>query len=471
MTTWQFVDSIAASPTVLLDLNASPFFIDTSRVDLTPPEFDQSWSDNSLYHGSRLVWEKAQNRSLFIPVHIMTSTVAAQETAIQNLGLQIAKNGILKVQIGSTPIFFRTFGNPKYAMKVRRSLKDTGSVDLTILAEPFGYGTRVEVTGSPFTVNNDPANATNPCRFDITGVLGDASTPLLLVVASTGATGAPSGMINKQVHIGTRRRGTPSNYSNIIQGESMTLVNGAASTVVAGTSGGSVMRITPSGATMLVRAGNPFPSNGTSVIDARGQYKVYARCQKSIAGDTWDIQLKYGTSSVDCVANDVQRLPAAAAGPYYVDVGMVPCPAYSDPTFHGFSGVETKSQVPWISFWAQRVSGTGTLDVDFLYFMPADDQTLIAKFPNNDIQYAIDGTTDSGGAVYGFPYPAMDEILTTGSPVQVVGGAGFPEVLPGVTNRIHWLRNVDPAGTVDALANNTTVRAFYWPRWREAIRP
>lgn len=173
MTTWQFVDSIAASPSVLLDINAAPYYVDIQGVDISPPDYDQTWSDNSLAHGSRLAWEKAPNRTLKIPLHIMTSSVAAQETAILNLGLRLAQNGILKIQYGSTPIFVRTFGNPKYAMKIRRALKDSSSIDLEIVAEPFGYGTRVEVGGSPFTLSTNPAVGTNPTRFDISGVLGD----------------------------------------------------------------------------------------------------------------------------------------------------------------------------------------------------------------------------------------------------------------------------------------------------------
>ena len=472
MTTWQFVDSIATSPSVLLDLNASPFFVDVASVDLSPAEYDQSWSSNSLAHGARLAWEKAQNRTLKIPLHIMSSTVSAHETAITNLGNRIAQNGILKVQYGSTPIYFRTFGNPKYAMKIRRALKDSSTINLEIQAEPFGYGPRIEVPNSPFTVSNDPAAGSNGCFFDIVGISGDVSTPLLLVMASTGAGPGLSGVANRWTHIGTRRRGTPSNYSNVVQAEGMTLgTNAAVVSPDTAMSGSSKARITPGTTAMSLRLSDTFPSNGFIGTDVRGQYKVYARVAKVTAGDTWDLQLKYGSSSSSNTANDVQRCPAGLAGPFFLDLGMVPVPAYADPVVHGFSGVELKTGLAWIGVFAQRVAGTGALDIDYLYFMPADDQTLIVRFPGSDLTYAIDGTTDSGGAVYGLSFPAMDEVFTTDVPAQVIGGGGFPEVIPGVTNRIHFLRNIDPNGTVDAVGNTTTIRAYYWPRWREAIRP
>jgi hypothetical protein len=476
MTTWQFVDSIAASPTVLLDLNASPFAVDVQRVDLSPPEYQQAWGDNSLAHGARLVWEKAVNRTLVIPLHITTSTVAAQETAIQNLGLMLARNSILKVQYGNTPIFFRTFANPKYAMKIRRALRDSSSVDLAIAAEPFGYGSRVEVTGSPFTVSNNPVAGTNPTWFDITNVPGDAPTPLLLLVTSTGASGAPSGMVNKWLHLATRRRGTPSLLNPVVQAEGMLASTDTAlvpsNNAAFSGAGQNGMRVTfATNATMTVRLSDQFPQDDVARIDNRGEYLVYARCSKTVAGDTIDVQFRYGTGVVNHVSNDVQRCPAGQAGPFFLNLGKLPVPAYSDPVYQGFSGVETKAKNSWVALYAQRVSGTGNLDIDYLYMVPADDQTLICQFPVTDTTYAIDGTTDGGGAVYAAP-TTLDEVLNIAFPPKIVGGGGFPEVIPGTqVNRIYWLRNIDPNGTVDAVGDTSTIRAYVWPRWREAIRP
>lgn len=475
MTTWQFVDSIAASPGVLLDLNASPFAVDVKKVDLSPPDYDQSWSDNSLSHGSRLVWEKAPNRVLGISLHITTSTVAAQEAAIFNLGTQLAKDGILKVQYGTTPLYFRTFGNPKYAMKVRRALQDSSSIDLQIAAEPFGLGPRVELAGSPFTVSNNPAAVTNPTWFDLTNIPGDVPTPLLLWIGSTGASGAPSGVVSKWVHIATRRRGTPSLLNPVIQAEVMLASTDTAlvpsNNAAFSGAGQNGMRVTfATNAAMTVRLSDQFPVDNVARTDNRGEYLCYARCSKTVAGDTIDVQLRYGTGVVNHTSNDVQRCPAGVTGPFFLNLGKLPVPAFEDPIYSGYSKVETKALMSWVGLYAQRVAGTGNLDIDYLYFVPADDQTLIVKFPVTDTTYAIDGTTESGGAVYGAPL-ALDEVFNISKPPQVVGGGGFPEVSPGVTNRVYWLRNIDPLGTVDAVGDTTTIRAYVWPRFREAIRP
>lgn len=472
MATWQFVaDMASASPTVNLDLNnGSPFWIGDG-YDVSPPGYDKSRTGGALRHGQTVTRSIANNRTLTLPLRVVASSVAAAITSVQDLGNQLRVDNILKVQFGATPVFFRTFADPEYALEVTKTLIQYSKITLTIEAEPFAYSPRVEVTGSPFTVSNDPAAGTNPCRFDITGVLGDVPSPLLLVSTSTGNSGTPSGLVNKWPHISTRRRGTPGNYSNVVQGEAMT--NGTDTSTVADAtmSGGSKARISfATNATLTpLRLSDTFPANGVSVVDARGEYRVYARCSQTNAVDTITLRLGYGTSSGSAILNDAVTVPAVTS-PCYVDLGLVPVPAWSDPVNHGYSGVPLKTQLGFVGLYASRASGTASLDIDYLYFMPADDRTLIAKFPSTDTTYAIDGTTDAGGSVYAVT-TALDEVLTTSTAPQIVGGGGFPEVIPGQTNRIHFLRNVEPTGVTDALSNTTTIRAYYWPRWLEPFRP
>ena len=468
---WQFVaDMASASPSVLLDLNSSGMRVLTTWT-LDPPTYEKGYAGGSLRHGKRPTRSVAGNRILQIPVEINKSTPALAAQAIEDLGRQLAVDNILKVQIdGGTPVFFRTFADPDYAASLRSTLTQDSSHTLTIEAEPFAYGPRVEAPGSPFTVSNNPA-LSNGCLFDVTGILGDVETPLLILATSTGASGTPSGLVSKWSHIGTRRRGTPSNYSNVVQGEAMTVSTDTSVTADATMSGGSKIRTTfATNANMTLRASDTFPGNGTSTVEARGEYNVYARVAKTVAGDNITCQIAYGDSVTTHVFNDPATLPAGVAGPYWVDLGKVPVPAYSDPVTLGFSGVQTKALMAWIGWYARRISGSGSVDLDCLYFVPADDQTLIVKFPVTDTTYAIDATTDAGGAVYGLT-TGLDEIISLAAPPEVVGGGGFPEVIPGQTNRIHLIRHIAPDGTVDAIGNTTTFRVYYWPRWREFTRP
>lgn len=459
-----------STPTVLLDLNA--FGMQVGRGwSLDPPQFDKGRSGAMLRDGQRITRSVAGNRMLTIPIEIYKTTSDLAATQIENLGKQLAVDNILKVQLGTaSPVFFRTFADPDMAMSLHGLSTQNTRLELQIEAEPFAYGPRVTVTGSPFTVSNNPAAGTNPCYFDVTGVLGDYPSPLLLVSTSTGATGTPSGLVSKWSHIGTRRRGTPSNYSNVLQAEDMTQGTNATVTADATMSNGSKSRITFGTATNVLRLSDTFPGNGTSTVEARGEYIVYARMAKTTASDVITVQLGYGGSSVAPVMNDVVSTPTATTGPWWVNLGKVPVPPWSDPITTGFSGVQTKTVLGFVGLYAARTSGAGSLDVDCLLFMPADDSTVIVKWPTTDTTYAVDGTTDAGGSVYAVT-TALDEVLTTSEPAQIVAGGGFPEVIPGgQTNRIHFLRNVDPNASVDAVGNTTTFAAYYWPRWREYSR-
>lgn len=469
MAIWQFVtDFLTSTPTVSLDINNYSTLMVTDGYNLDPPKYDKGYTANPLLHGSRPVRSVAGNRQLVIPLIVNTTDRDAAATAIQNLGFQISVDNFLKVQFGSTPVFFRTFADPDYAWEVQKTLTQNSKITLTLEAEPFAYGPRVNA-GS-FTVGNNPAVGTWPCRFDITGVTGDVPTPLFILSTSTGGTGAPSGLMNKWAHIGARRRGTPSNYSNLVQAETMTQGTNATVTADATMSGGSKSRISFGTTTNVLRLSDTFPDNGTAVADARGEYLVYGQFAKTVAGDTITVQLGYGASSTAPVMNDAVTLPAVT-GPFRTLLGKVPVPPWSDPVTHGFGGgSDLKVLLPFVGLYAARTSGTGSLDVDYLYFMPADDLTLITRFPSTDTTYAIDGTTREGGSVYGIN-TALDTIQTISAPPAITGGGGFPEVIPGQTNRFHFLRNVDPTGVTDPLSDTTTLQCYYWPRWREAVRP
>lgn len=468
---WQFVaDMASSSPSVRLDLNSSGMRV-LLGWKLGPTLFEKGYADSPLRHGKRPTRSSGVNQILEIPVEINKSTPALGAQAVEDLVRQLSVDNILKVQLDGhpNPLFYRTFGNADFAATVRTVLIQDATINLQIEAEPFGYGPRV--TAGTFTVSNNPANGTNPCRFDITGVLGDVPTPLLLMATSTGASGAPSGLVSKWVHLATRRRGTPSGYSNVVQAEDMTQGTGAVITADAAMSNGSKSRVGFGTPGMTLRLSDTFPGNGTATVEARGEYIVYGRFSKTVASDVISVQLGYGASSAAPVFNDAKTLPAGAAGPYTVELGKIPVPAWSDPIQHGFSGVSTKTLMAFVGLYMARTSGSGSVDVDYLYFMPCDEPTtVIARFPSTDTTYAIDGTTEAGGSIYAMT-TALDEVLSTSAPVQMVGGGGFPEVIPGVTNRIHFLRHVDPTGTVDALTDTTTITAYYWPRWREFTRP
>src|SRR6266498_1720577 len=364
MTTFQFVaDMASVSPAVVLDLNVPP--LNVKSYDLSPPDFVKSYATGSMLDGQRILSDTAQNRLLLISLQVVSTTAAGFSGAVESLGRQLAKDNILKFQPDNSagPVFFRTFANPRYAAQVRSVLTcavDYQIVSLEIEAEFPAYGPRVEVPGSPFTVSNSPAvTDVNPCSFDVTGIGGDMPTPLLIHATSTTVTGAPSGLMQKWSHIGMRRRGTPSGYSNVIQAELMTQGTDATITTDATMSGGSKSRISfASQNSIVLRLSDTFPADGVATVEARGEYIVYARVARTVAGGTIHIQLGYGSSSTAPIKNDQVVVPGTANNPVWVNLGKVPVPVGPDPIEHGFSGVQTKVVLPFVGIYADRISGT-----------------------------------------------------------------------------------------------------------------
>lgn len=480
-TVWRFVTDFTTntSGSTVLDLNLSPFNV-APGWKLDPPKFEKGRFGGSLRHGQGISRSVAQNRILHIPLQIVSSaTTQAVNQAIEDLGSVLSQPGILKFQLQGTtnPIFFRTFADPDYATEIRGKLACAAQyqvIELDIEAEPFGYGPRTAVSGSPFTVSNDPAAGGNPLNFDVAGVLGDMPTPLVIQATSTAVTGTPSGFASKWTHIATRSRGTPSSLVNVVQAEAMVQGTNATVTADGAMSGGSKSRISFGTITEVLRLSDTFPPNGTPQAEARGEYRVYARVAKTVAIDPVVIQFAYGAAAATAVFNTEKSLENTT-NPHYLDLGLMPVPMGSDPVKLGYAnGADTAVLMPFIGLYARRDGGTANLDVDFLYFVPADESTIITKWPSDLVPYVVDGTTEDGGSCYSMN-TALDTINTTASLPQMVGGLGFPEVKPDQTNRIYLIRNVDPTPTgpvqVDPITNTTTIAAWYWPRWREAVRP
>lgn len=473
MTTWQFVADMASdTPTVSLDLNVAP--INVTAYDLSPSDFGKAYSGSSLYDIQQPVFQSAKNRTLHIELVVSSPNATGFAQAAESLGRQLAQDNILKYQPNNTirPVFFRTFANPAYAAQVRGIVSTCTAqyqkIALDIEAEFPAYGPREEATNSPFTVANDPAAGSNGCFFDVASVKGDMPTPLMIHATSTGATGVPSGLASRWSHFGMRRRGTPGNYVNYIQAEAMTQGTNTTTGADATASGGSRSRCTFGTPTKAVRLNGTFPGNGTSNVEARGEYAVYARCQLSAGSSTVRLIFEYGTQAVGSVENDFVDITNTAWA--WIYLGKMPVPAWSDPVEIGFSGVQSKVLMPWIALNAERTFGAANLDVDVFYFVPADDLTTIVRFPDTSTTYMVDGTTDAGGAAYAMT-TALDEIVATSEPCEVIGGGGFPEAIPGQTNRVHFLRHVQPnVSTADPISSTTTIRVYYWPRWRELTR-
>lgn len=159
----QFVDSIAAPPTVRLNLNnESPWAV--TGVDFSPPPLKQAWASTLLTDGERLTAAAYGNRRLRLSLELIASSQDASATAMQALWRELNRpSNLLRYQPdgATSPVFFRTIRSAdnqvrEYPGGGPSSLR---TVEVEIDAEPFALG--LKETLPTVTVYNDPTEGTD----------------------------------------------------------------------------------------------------------------------------------------------------------------------------------------------------------------------------------------------------------------------------------------------------------------------
>ncbi|MFG3702377.1 hypothetical protein ACGF5C_31520 [Micromonospora sp. NPDC047620] len=323
----------------------------------------------------------------------------------------------------------------------------------------------VRMTGTPPASNTlhideariRPVGGTGGACFDVTDVRGDVETPLFLRL---GSNVIGSVYDYRNVVMGVRRRGTPSQAPFVLQAEAMTTGTnttlGAANDPLMSGSGQNYMRVAPAGALMEQRLYMPlWPTAATQ--DARGRYRVLARMRISAVSDVWSVQFAYGANATLPIRNDAVRVTQTSEIAYY-DLGTIQFPVGADPVTDGYSGTETPVAGTRVAVWAQRAAGAGTLDIDCLVFVPADDRYSVTRVWSDTGASAgiIDGAQHMAYAVGG-----SGEVRMPAQPDAPVGG--LPMLSPGQVNRIVWL--VDGGSPRDILSSTSTLTPYYWPRY------
>lgn len=463
-----FVDGISATPTLRLNINDGTVWrtlADGTSFD--PPPLNRAIANTLLADGGTVTAAAYDNRTLTLALYVNSSLgFDAAATQLQALARELDRPmNFLRYRAGTTaPVFFRTF---------RSSLANVNwdgvgrRFTVQLLAEPFAYG--IKETLSAATPGNNPASTMS---FDVTGVKGDMAAPLNLTVTASGviATG------RRKSAIAVRRRGTPSAAPFALQTEAMSM-SIADTTVQANNAsfsgaGSNFVRTTfATSAAMASRVQTgPFPASAS--VDARGTYRVYVRVRQNTAADVIAMRLTWGGDATsNAVVNPTVTLPADT-GPSaptfkYVDLGVVQIPHGYD-VAEDLAGVAASARGINLFVQAQRVSGAGTLDLDVLLFVPADDRLLLATWPETagPTDFVVD--SDRGGI---YARGASAETYST-QPVEIEGG--FPLVSPGATNRVYFIRDVglttSATGAGDNLTGTTSITGTYYPRYQH-VRP
>jgi hypothetical protein len=461
----QFVDSIASSPTVRLDINSysGGLMISDDGIDLSPPPLSRAVASTLLVDGDRIVASAYGNRTIKLTLRPISGVGETVQTLLQDLAQELDRpDNFLKVLLHgmTSPVFFRTYRASDYTLSLVRTFIASGQTSLAIEipAEPFGLGLMETIT--PVAVQNDPAAGSNGKFMDITGVKGDVETPLFLKLPGTSVSG-------RQGLFAVRRRGTPSAMPYLLQAESMTMGTdtalGTNSAAYSGTLQNNTVTTFATVTTSVVRLSTTlFPASPS--VDVRGTYRVFVRLQSNVASAAFKVKLEHG---VRAVVNTEVAYTMSASGTYQamVDLGLVQIPEGYDPVYDGPTGVPLQVNGIPLKLYASRTSGSGSLTIDYFLLVPADDKLSIVSWGSSSpTSFVFDGV---GRAVYGVDSSnRVTDLLSA----YFVGDP--PTISPNVTNRLCYINDVSPTNVVanDQTPLSVTISPFYWPRYL-TIRP
>lgn len=443
----RIVDSISATPTTLLDLNDETSWW-TRRLSAPPPRLRRSVAQNSLRDGDYDAASSYASRVVELDLESIESTQDASATQLQTL-FRLLDNAAGKYlmyqpQGASKPVFFVLRRSDTAALVDAMAQAAMRTLTVELSAEPFALGL-METLG-PYVVTNDPAAASNGCHFDATGIVGDVATPLLLSLE--GNTTGDSGWI-----IATER--DPGASVVWAQAESGTL-----GTDTTNPGGGPDAAMSGSGTNNYLRTS--FTTNTTltpvrltvSPAPSTGLYRILVVVRRS--DSTSAINVALTQRPADAVAT------ALTTGRQIVDLGLR---EFGTQARVGLT--ENTMDTLALQLSAERTSGTGTLDWDHIYLLPASGETAILQaVPTVSPQkLVVDGIRERVPYVdSGDPFDGS-AVMMTDSSAPMTGA--FPMVMPNDTNRIHLLSWFSLTETWAPHSVTTThdVEAAYWPRY------
>ncbi len=459
-----FVDSISASASLRLALNSTGWHTLDDTVFGVPP-MRRAVVSTVLSDGDQIPASAYGNRVITLALdaqHLSPDDAAAQ---VQKLMRELDRPyNILRYRPDTTnPVYFRTFRSDMTEVPWDAILR---RATVSIVAEPFAYGEKIIVSG--ITINNDPNNGSNGMFFDLSSVRGDVETPVMIRLNNA----APFNTGTMSSVFAVRRRGTPSSMPLVLQCESMTLGTNTAlpgnDPVMSG-GGSNYAKFSPADALMAQRLSiTNWPSAPS--VDARGRYRVWLRCRQNTTTDVFNLQFTYGAPGIIAgnVANDTVAL-SGTANRRWIDLGDLAMPIFGDPVDDGGAQLPVVGLALGVS--VQRVSGTGTFDMDCLLLVPADDRYCSVKWPSASgssppTDWMLDGVHD---AVYALD--AGPQVHSSNGAIARTGG--LPMLYPGVTNRIVAIINACPPGVLninDSTGDTVSVQVEYYPRY-VLVRP
>jgi hypothetical protein len=482
----RFVNSIAASPTVDLDLNLGQPFV-TKREDFT--------AGIPGYSGDPLsVGVKWGYRTLTLVTQAWGSNTTAL-TAYSALAKQVTQDNLLMVQldVATPPVFFRTYKTQPSELDMSGAITDASgrsyyrlSVQLT--ADHAAYG--LPETGS-VTISNDPASGTNKCFYEWpVAVKGDLETPLYLEAATSDVRGQTRLLSSQALTGGATQTGPV-----LIQVNTLTHGGAVAGGVApvgtlvdntgdAAMAGGNYTRYTGSASddgsvapVSLLYGVNLLP--GTLV----GDYRVFMRVRCGATADLWSFsiaQLSAASPNYALYTGDIVSYVRDTTGPHWLDMQTIFRFPFGAPPVDPISVFDVAYTNPGVSFAVMMNTdavAAKTIDFDCLLLVPVGlDQAVATRYATTAYDKSLPGSTYKAA----WNGASDTRYLIDGSgnyspAIAPKADGGLPTLVPGMDNSIHYLQHIgtgvnDPrtsgtTGTNDVLTNSTALTWKYWPRY------
>jgi hypothetical protein len=419
-----------------------------------------------LRDGEPVVASAYSNRVIKIPLVLTTATEDTAAAAVRALSHQLDKpTNTLRVKLGTTQVFFRTMRS-SFALAMARNLLRDGAVTLELPAEPFGYGE--EETAFTGNVASDPAAGTNPCYVDVANPKGDVPAPVIVKHGNDSLWSSSATMTAVNVLYAVRRHGTPGSGVWYRQAESFTMggtaiTNPANDAAFSGAGNNSYLFTNPSSTSTYTFLSGPMMGS-TANADIVGTYRVLALVRPN-SGST-DFRLKLSWGYLNSHVNAEAKVATSTGGsppsgvPILVDLGLV---TVGSETGYGPKASWVRSaKAPDLTLYVRStVSNTATLNVDYLLYVPADEDLAIAQY---NLWPSVSHTSTLTGAVadghLDMAYMIDNSLWMEASMAALVGR--IPSIAQDRTNRLF----IVPGLNRDAPVSKTwAVTVSYFPRY------
>jgi hypothetical protein len=477
----RFVNSIAASPTIDLDLhNENPFTVDADDFSIGAP---------TLTADPLSIGVKWGYRTLTLSPKVWGSNTVAL-AAYQALAKQVTQDNLLMLQWDgdSPPVFFKTYKTQPGELDMSNVFTAEGvsfyKLTVTLTADHAAYGLPETNT---FTISNDPASGANKCFYQWpVPVKGDLPTPLYLEAATSDVRGQ-NRLLASQALLGATQTGPVVVQANTLTHNVAGIVGTGApvGTLVDNTgdtamSGGNYTRYTSS---ISDGPGTALLYGSNLLAPLVGDYRIFMRGRASHVSDGWSfniVQLSGTSVSYATYAGVTAVCNGPTVGPHWFDMQSIFRFPYGAPPVDPIGVFDTAYTSPGLSF-AIVLQGRGasahTFDIDCLLFIPVGlDQAVETRYSTT----AFDKSGQLTTAKVAWNGASDTRYLIDGSgnyspSIAPKAEGGLPTLVPGMDNSIHYLQHVgtgynDPrtgvtTGTNDVLTNSTVLTWKYWPRY------